>query len=340
MKDYDLAIVGGAIFAVVLGAGLFLIPWDRPPVEVKQIGYRGLAMEQVVNPRTAQATASANAVPKALDPAPTTGKPARTVYKNVPVLGDLPEDQFMRLMQAMTEWVAPDEGCGYCHNVENLADDSPYAKVVSRRMLQMTSHINKDWTSHVGQTGVTCYTCHRGKPVPSNIWFEQPEESRNIGLLGYRAGQNIASVDAGLTSLPSNPSAELKAPGNLRVVAQTALPMSKAGASIQATEATYSVMMHMSQALNVNCTFCHNSRNFTAWDESTPQRTTAWHGIAMVRNLNGTYLDPLKASYPANRLGPLGDAPKANCATCHQGASKPLLGAQMLKDYPELRSAR
>ena len=95
-------------------------------------------------------------------------------------------------------------------------------------------------------------------------------------------------------------------------------------------------MMHMSQGLGVNCTYCHNSRSFSAWDQSTPQRTTAWYGIRMVRDLNNAYLDPLLPTYPHNRLGPLGDAPKANCATCHQGASKPLLGVSMLKDYPEL----
>ena len=36
------------------------------------------------------------------------------------------------------------------------------------------------------------------------------------------------------------------------------------------------------------------------------------------------------------RLGPTGDAPKANCTTCHQGAYKPLYGANMLDDYPSL----
>ena len=38
--------------------------------------------------------------------------------------------------------------------------------------------------------------------------------------------------------------------------------------------------------------------------------------------------------YPANRLGPMGDAPKAQCSTCHNGVYKPLFGAQMAKDYP------
>jgi photosynthetic reaction center cytochrome c subunit len=39
--------------------------------------------------------------------------------------------------------------------------------------------------------------------------------------------------------------------------------------------------------------------------------------------------------FPQERLGPLGDVAKINCATCHQGAYKPLYGASMLKDYAE-----
>ncbi len=31
-------------------------------------------------------------------------------------------------------------------------------------------------------------------------------------------------------------------------------------------------MMHMSQGLGVNCNFCHNSRNFSDWSQSMPQR--------------------------------------------------------------------
>ena len=32
----------------------------------------------------------------------------------------------------------------------------------------------------------------------------------------------------------------------------------------------------------------------------------------------------------------MGDVAKVNCATCHQGAWKPLYGAQMAKGHPEL----
>jgi len=56
----------------------------------------------------------------------------------------------------------------------------------------------------------------------------------------------------------------------------------------------------------------------------------------MLRDLNATYLDPLQPVYPAERLGEMGDAPKANCATCHQGAYKPLYGVSMLAEHPEL----
>ena len=72
------------------------------------------------------------------------------------------------------------------------------------------------------------------------------------------------------------------------------------------------------------------------WEESTPQRATAWYGIRMVRNLNTSYLIPLQSTFPVNRLSAEGDGPKIGCATCHKGAFKPLYGASSLKDYPIL----
>ncbi len=95
-------------------------------------------------------------------------------------------------------------------------------------------------------------------------------------------------------------------------------------------------MMHMSSALGVNCTYCHNTRAISNWSQSTPQRTLAWHAIRMVRDLNGDYIEPLTSTFPANRLGPTGDAPKLNCATCHNGQNKPLAGAHVVETYPEL----
>ena len=47
-------------------------------------------------------------------------------------------------------------------------------------------------------------------------------------------------------------------------------------------------------------------------------------------------MESLVEAFPAHRKGELGDVPKLNCATCHQGAYKPLNGAQMASEFPEL----
>jgi photosynthetic reaction center cytochrome c subunit len=278
-----------------------------------------------------------NAMPDQIPKASPDGPRATEVYKNVQVLTDLSVDQFNTLMAAMTTWVAPQQGCAYCHNVENLADDSVYAKKVARRMIQMTRHINQDWKPHVQTTGVVCYTCHRGNPVPTNVWYENPvwPHAGVFAATNYGFGHpNAANGSTDLLQDPYTP--YLEKDDNIRVQATSALPATGMGSSIQTTEDTYSLMMSISKGLGVNCTFCHNTREFGQWSESTPQRVTAWYGIRLVRNLNTEYLDPLKDVFPATRLGPLGDPPKLNCATCHQGANKPLLGVSLAKDYPEL----
>jgi photosynthetic reaction center cytochrome c subunit len=322
------AIATLAVLATISGC-------ERPPVQSVQRGYRGLGMDELYNPRTVAKQVAQNQAPAAL-PASTPGGPAASaVFKNVQVLGDLDVGEFTRLMVAMTNWVAPQQGCAYCHADGDLASDALYTKVVARRMLQMTQQINVNWKSHVAGTGVTCYTCHRGQPVPANIWFKAagPKQAK---FAGNRAGQNWPAPMIGLTSLPYDPFTPfLDQPTDIRVVSTTALPTGD-HKSIKQTEWTYALMMHMSQSLGVNCTYCHNTRSFAAWDASTPQRGVAWYGIRMVRDLNKDYLDPLSATLPPARHGALGDGPKIDCATCHNGVFKPLYGANMVKDYPEL----
>jgi photosynthetic reaction center cytochrome c subunit len=312
---------------------------ERPSPEVIQRGYRGLAMGLVYNPRTLASKQAANAVPVAPPLADADGPPATTVYKNIQVLTDLNVAQLTRLMLAMTAWVAPaDQSCAYCHSGADMANDDNYRKVVARQMLRMVRTLNTEWKPHVGATGVTCYTCHRGNAVPAYVWYHDPGPANMFPNAGNRAGQdqNVPARSVGLTALPNDPFSEFlddKAT-NIRVVATSALPGDKGW--IKQAEDTYGLMIHMSEALGVNCTFCHNSRSFTSWDSSTPQRATAWYGIRMVRDVNVHYLEPVTATFPANRKGPLGDVAKVNCETCHQGVYKPLFGAGMLKDYPEL----
>jgi photosynthetic reaction center cytochrome c subunit len=327
------------LFAAV-GTACLLAGCERPPMQTAQLGYRGLGMEQVTNPRLQEARVAANQPPAIVPPVPQDGPPASSVFKNVPQLGHLSIAEFTRTMIAITNAVSPNEGCVYCHKPgEDLSSDSLYTKVVSRRMIEMTQNINGAWKSHVGNTGVACYTCHRGNHVPPEVWFRNPGPPTAQGMAGNRAGQNFPAPEAAMASLPFDPLTPfLDQRNEIRVVSTAALPGNNYH-SIKQTEWTYALMMNMSDALGVNCTYCHNSRSFMSWDASTPARTTSWYGIRMVRDLNRDYLDPLAKTLPANRLGPLGDAPKVDCGTCHAGVSKPLLGARIAQSYPAFHSA-
>lgn len=333
-----------AVAAVIIG-GLGLSACELGPKETQQVGYRGTGMVQVTDPQTVAASTGGPAIPAPPYATPDDSGPrARDVYQNVPVLGGVSAERFNHLMAALNTWIVPANlppeqgGCNYCHNPANLASDEKYTKVVARRMLQMTQSINANWSSHVGATGVTCWTCHRGNAVPQYNFVNDGPDSRSI-VGRHPNGQNQPNPTAAYASLPGGLGNYLAMTGDARVSGNAAIRyrLPREGASLKATESTYATMMHMSQALGVNCTFCHNTQAFRAWDQSRPQRATAWYGIRMARDINNNYITPLTSVFPANRLGPHGDPYKANCQTCHQGQNKPMGGVSMLQDYPVLR---
>jgi photosynthetic reaction center cytochrome c subunit len=280
--------------------------------ETVQSGYRGTAMEQVYDMDDVGPRYAATNIPTPLPPAGVS-PPGPLPWKNVQVLNDISVAEFNRTMVAFSTWVAGTGNCAYCHNVANFSSDTLndgtpiYTKLVARRMIQMTRHINGQYASHVKNTGVTCYTCHRGKPLPNGLWFYESKDDYLRHYLDRDGGRVISATEA-----PSNANRS----------------------SVKQTEWQYALMISMSQSLNVNCTYCHNTRSFASWETSPPARVQAYHGIFMLRDVNQNYLAPLRPVYPAVRLGPMGDAPKAQCLTCHNNAYKPLYGAQMTKDYP------
>lgn len=277
--------------------------------ETVQLGFRGTGMEGVYDEDRLGRLVAATRLPAPIPPTAPGASTAPGNWQNVQVLTDVSLPEFNRTMVAMTQWVSPQQGCNYCHVPGNFASDSIYTKVVARQMLRMTRAINGQWASHVGQTGVTCWTCHAGNPVPNNVWFfDRPDQP----LRHYLDRQDVRVQSASWA--PSN--------GNR--------------SSIKQTEYTYALMISMSRSLGVNCAFCHNSPRWSSWEQSTPQRLTALRGIRMARALNNDYLLPLQPVFPAERLGPQGDVPKIQCSTCHQGAYKPLYGAQIARDYPAL----
>ena len=317
-------------------AVILLVGCEIPPMDTEQHGYRGTGMEGVYNLSIVEDLVAANQPPASSPPLPASGPSAGETYENVQVLGNLSVAQFTRLMASITQWVAPEQGCGYCHNLQNLASDEIYTKVVARSMLLMTIDTNQNWQAHVRDTGVTCYTCHRGKNVPEYVWTRDPGPKHVARLTP--AMQNTAAESVAYASLPFDPFTPFldKADGSypIRVISDTALPTGSRK-SIKEAEWTYGLMMHMSDSLGVNCTYCHNSRAFGVWEQSPYARQNAWHAIRHVRKMNETIYD-VADILPDSRKGPLGDPLKIYCMTCHQGVNRPLYGARMLADYPSL----
>lgn len=328
------------IASVTAAAATLLAACEDPPKDSVQRGYRGVGLVQHYNPEDTQALLAQNQLPEPEPDAPAEGPLAKDIYENVKIdaLGNLRQAEFTRFMNAITKWVAPEEGCAYCHKLsEGFAYEDVYTKKVSRKMIQMTRSLNSDWgQKHTKPSGVTCYTCHRGQNVPQYQWFRKPEHKYTSRMVGNRAGQNEPSEDVALSSLPNGVFERfLEKDYNIRVAGETALPTGNYS-SIKQTEGTYGLMMHLSKSLGVNCTYCHNSRAWNDWSQSMPQRISGFHGIRMVRDINNNWLNPLEDVFPAKRKGPLGDVGKTNCQTCHQGVYKPLFGGNMVQHYPTL----
>ncbi|WP_142586019.1 photosynthetic reaction center cytochrome PufC, partial [Methylobacterium symbioticum] len=176
-----LGIIAGVAALLLTVAQFGTAGWTKPPILANQHGFRGTGMDQVKTKAEVAAIRDANVAPAPADKVEPGTDKAGTTYENVQVLKDISTEEFNRLMVSITEWVSPAQGCTYCHNTENMADDSLYQKKVARRMLQMVQHINADWKEkHVGEAGVTCYTCHRGNPVPAHVWFDAPSPTRGF----------------------------------------------------------------------------------------------------------------------------------------------------------------
>lgn len=305
----------------------------------EELGAPGLGMQWIKNRKHWDALVDRNDdVPKPQPPASQDGPPASAIYKNVPVLGHLSIGEFNRLMVSMTEWVAPKEGCTYCHLPDDMAAEGPYTKLVARQMLKMTMRTNEAWQSHVKDTGVTCFTCHRGKPVPDYTWSKVQERTIPSKMVDLK--QNLPSWQTAMSALPYDPmSLFLEDDQEIRVTGPEALPIGSRRVMTKRGEDTFALMFYFSKSLGVGCVYCHDARAFERWDFSRPARVNAYYAIRHVREINNEYITPLLDILPANRKGPTGDALKVGCATCHQEVYKPLFGAKMLADYPSLATS-
>lgn len=88
-------------------------------------------------------------------------------FKNVQVLRGIPASEFIETMGFFA--VSLSANCSTCHGEasggswERYADDTPL-KQATRRMVVMMNSINQ--ANFGGKREVTCFTCHRGDPIP------------------------------------------------------------------------------------------------------------------------------------------------------------------------------
>jgi hypothetical protein len=95
--------------------------------------------------------------------------PAKDVFKNVQMLGDLPAARVLRTMQAFTR--ALGVACTKCHVPGQFESDEKDDKGVTRDMMKMTRAINEDYLKKIAaladdKPNVNCNTCHRGQAKP------------------------------------------------------------------------------------------------------------------------------------------------------------------------------
>ncbi len=128
--------------AVLLAAALLLGACEQPQSD--QRGPRGSSQIQLKKPSAVAALADINKIPAPEEPADVESPPTGEVFANVKVLNDISATEFSRLMQAFSTWVAPEEGCEFCHNTDKMESDEKYPKVVARRMIEMTRQLNTE----------------------------------------------------------------------------------------------------------------------------------------------------------------------------------------------------
>jgi photosynthetic reaction center cytochrome c subunit len=327
---------------------ILLVPtWDLP-VKGTQLGWRASSMIQWANddPQVTQM----NQPPPKVQAVPPDPRPATEAYKNVKVLTDVNAGQFMALQYAMTAWVAPQQGCAFCHEGNDYASDANPHKQAARVMLQMTRHINADWTNHVGTSGVTCYSCHRSRPVPSAMWFPRTPAPENPWIDKQEDWNEASRTVRGFFPVAGYEEYLLQDEAGV-AQSRTALPTGEVAAQV-VVKRLYEMMMQMSDGIGVNCGYCHNSRAFTDWQQSTPARWTGYYGIEMTRDINRNFIAPLATVIPQTRqplitplppvvptreAGVLPGNGMALCKTCHYGLPKPLDAAGMLQEFPGLK---
>ncbi len=305
--------------------------------------------------------------------------------QNVQVLKGMNTAQVWAYMLQMSG--ALGVGCQYCHDINNFAADAYPQKISGRLMLRMVSDLNANYLTNIPNwrgNYVRCDTCHQGQPIELPTVSEQfaksvppipvtlePLDSAGMPIQGAEA---IAALNAEPSTVvpvdnpmmlkeavlwylynyqvwrPYDPADPTSGRGSLSLTHE-------GGRTQDQVTINQNAMNLMGWALGEGCTYCHNSRNFYAYeaDIAAPQfnqnygvnRLKAVHMLQMTTFLaqNWTrYVLPRPSAQEVTNFPLDGQVYYINrdetnyavpgCYTCHRGNTIPKASLN-LADIPE-----
>jgi photosynthetic reaction center cytochrome c subunit len=179
-------------------------------------------------------------------------------------------------------------GCQYCHDINNFAKDTYPQKVAARNMMRLVADANTQFIVNLPNwkgNHIQCATCHQAQAVNMPAYDDQfiksnPPIKVTVDPLDAEgkpvteAAQKPAEIqqpvlwrDAVLYYIynypapwkPFDPADPYSGRGALALVYEGARTQEQVNIN-------QSVMNTMAWSLGVNCNFCHNSRNFLAYE--------------------------------------------------------------------------
>ena len=95
-------------------------------------------------------------------------QPAEQVFKNIQTFKGMPAIRVLRIMeQAFITNLGVE--CAHCHDTEQWESDAKRQKVIARGMWTMRATAQDEVRKLTGKSDVvvTCFTCHKGQPIPT-----------------------------------------------------------------------------------------------------------------------------------------------------------------------------
>lgn len=216
--------------------------------------------------------------------------------QNVQVLRNMDTAQIWNYMQRISG--AMGVSCQYCHDINNLAADSYPQKISARLMLLLVRDLNAQYMVNLPNwrgNFVQCDTCHNGqalnvpsvsdefnKSTPSIDVVLEPLDIQGLPIRDINVltdtikprdatGAPLPSLRMGLKQAtlyyyynyfiwkPFDPADRTSGRGSLALLVE-------GNRTQDQVTINQNTMNDMNWSLGVGCTYCHNSRNFYAWE--------------------------------------------------------------------------